>query len=75
MADEHRIVVLHQYAVCCVLICYENRSDSFVLPVGYHSCQIMSDGSAYFQRIDTGAMLTGDIVTTNHSLDLRETKG
>ena len=62
-------------ALCCVLICYVNRSDSFVQPVGYHSCQTKSDDSAYFRRIHTGAILIGDIVTTNQSLVLGETKG
>ena len=52
-----------------------NRSDSFVQPAGFHTCQIKSDGNAYFRRIDTGAIVIGDIPTTNHCLVLGETKG
>ena len=61
--------------MCYVLICYANRSDSFVQPTGYHSFQIKFYGSTCFRRIDTGAILIGDIVTTNHCLVLGETKG
>ena len=61
--------------LCCVLICHVNRSDSFVQPAGYHSCQIKSDGSASFRRSDTGANLIGVIITTNLSPVLAEMKG
>ena len=47
--------------LCCVLICYVNRSDSFVQPVGYYSCQIKSDGSVSFRRSDVDVILIGDI--------------
>ena len=61
--------------VCCVFICYVNRSDSFVHLAGYSSCQIKSDGSASFRLRDTGAdILMGDIITTNHTLFLAEMK-
>ena len=59
----------------CVLICYVNRSDSFVQPAGYYSCQLMSDGSASFRRSDTSAILIGDITTTNPTSVLAEMKG
>ena len=59
-----------------VLICYVNRSDSFVQPrSGYNRCQIKSDGSASFRRSDAGVNLIGDIIATNHSLVLAEMKG
>ena len=61
--------------VVCDLICYANRSDSFVQSVGYHSCHIKFDGSASFRRSDTHAVLIGDIITTIHSLILLEMKG
>ena len=61
--------------LCCVLVCHVSRSDSFVQPAGYHSCQIKSDGSASFRRSDTGAHLIGDIITTNLSPVLAEMKG
>ena len=57
------------------LICHLNKSDSFVQPVGYHSCQIMSDGSASFWRNDTFAVIIGSIITTNHSLVFSRKKG
>ena len=56
--------------LCCVLICYVNKTDISVQPAGYHSCQIKSSGSASFRRSDTRAILIGDIMTTNHSLVL-----
>ena len=49
--------------LCCLFICYVNKSDSFVQPVGYHNCQIKSDGSASYRCSDTGAILIGDIIT------------
>jgi len=52
-----------------------NRSDSFAQPAGYHGCQIKSDGNASFRRCDTGAILIGYIITTNHCLVLAEMKG
>ena len=61
--------------LCCVLICYVNRSDSFVQPAGYYSCQLISDGSASFRRSDTSANLIGDITTTNPTSVLAEMKG
>ena len=53
--------------LCCVLICYVNRSVGFVQRAAYHSCQIMSEGSASFRRSDTCAILIGDIVTTDYT--------
>ena len=61
--------------LCCVLICYVNRSDSCVQPVGCHTCQLKSEGSASFRRSDTVAILIGHIITTNHSIVLTEMKG
>ena len=55
--------------VVLLLVCNVNKSDSFVQPVGYHRCQIKSDGSASFWRSDTVAIVIGRIITTNHSLD------
>ena len=50
--------------LCIVVLSFDlyvSRSDSFVQPAGYHSCQIIkSDGSASFRRSDTGAILIGD---------------
>ena len=62
-------------SLCCVLIYHVNRSDRFVQPVGYHSCQIKSDGSVSFRRSDTCAVYIGDIIMTNHSLVFEEMKG
>ena len=53
--------------LCCVLICYVNRSDGIVQRAAYHSCQIKCDVSASFRRSDTGEILIGDIVTTDYS--------
>ena len=62
--------------LCCVFICYVNRNNSYIQPAGFQSCQIIkSDGTACFRRSDTGAILIGDIITTNHSLVLAEMKG
>ena len=54
------------------MICCVNRNGNFVQPAWYHSCQIKSDDSSSFRRSDTGAILSGDIITTNHSLVLAE---
>ena len=64
--------------LCIVVLRFDlhvSRSDSFVQPAGYHGCQIKSYGSASFRRSDTGAIMIGDIITTNHSLVLAQMKG
>ena len=40
-----------------------NKIDSFVEPVGYHSYQIKSDGTASFRRSDTESILICDRIT------------